>query len=642
MKRCVFITVFKNPQYLCMLYLLLESLYLFGELNNEIDILIYTSSQFKQMIIESKWNSDRLVFETTENINTVTKACCARLNLFTLSSVTKYEKILYLDTDIIVTGSLTKLFDISEENILYTVKEGFITDQFHGGYSKIKEWATLFNNNDYLYYKNRSAFTTGILLFNNCPAIVKLFQCILKQIQGRSVIDQPFIIYNAFKYNLYNNTLLQNVAVNLYYLHYSTDFEKFAIDEQVNSSSKVIYHFPNLSHVNTKLNTMSKFLNQIKDNYICKLGHTVPNKNTTFPIVAYCVSYNYMDTLQFMLPINYMHFEHIYLITQVDDVPTIEFCKQFSNVTVLFWNFKSNGKSFDKFGAINHAYQHMYKEYPNHWYLGIDSDILLPTNFINILEREHLHESCLYGGFRHIAEKISDINVLQKILNIGHVLNNILHNATLPPSVLGSFQLHKKQCYNKVAAVQGKGDYEFGYQNFNLFCNLQNLHYIHLGPINVNWFGKVKDFIIDTNDITLEQMYYSYDIENKNVYYNKKREKVQVQEDGGILICAAASVTAVEPTIAGIKQQPKGKPAAATSRHFVLNSMPAFHKRHSTLAGIKQQPKVKLAAAATRHFILKSKSVYINSKNDNFGPTWLPNARKRNKNKLPHFLKMFH
>jgi predicted O-methyltransferase YrrM len=63
--------------------------------------------------------------------------------------------------------------------------------------------------------------------------------------------DQPFIIYGAFKYNLYNNKLLKSVVVNG--------------DSNIHSD-KVIHHFPGVpGHYQSKIETMSIFLNNIKD-----------------------------------------------------------------------------------------------------------------------------------------------------------------------------------------------------------------------------------------------------------------------------------------------------------------------------------------------------------------------------------------
>ena len=134
------------------------------------------------------------------------------------------------------------------------------------------------------------------------------------------------------------------------------------------------------------------------------------NKNNTFPLVGMCVSYNYMDTLKFMLPINCNHFDKLYLVTQQDDIETIKFCKNFNNLEVLFYDFKNNVKQFDKFGALTMLQQIVYDKYPNHWYLIIDSDIILPNNFIDILINENLNENCIYGAIRNNIHKSAFTN----------------------------------------------------------------------------------------------------------------------------------------------------------------------------------------------------------------------------------------
>jgi hypothetical protein len=65
--------------------------------------------------------------------------------------------------------------------------------------------------------------------------------------------DQPYIIYNAFKYNLYNNKALNIFVVNN--------------DNNIHSG-KVIHHFPGGPGVyDHKLITMNNFLNSITSFY---------------------------------------------------------------------------------------------------------------------------------------------------------------------------------------------------------------------------------------------------------------------------------------------------------------------------------------------------------------------------------------
>jgi lipopolysaccharide biosynthesis glycosyltransferase len=96
-----------------MFYLLLESIFIYGNIDHNTHIFIYTSTHFMNMIQKSHlFNSDKMRFEINDTYDNIDKACKARLDLFQLSSTIQYEKILYLDTDIIVKGNINDIFAI--------------------------------------------------------------------------------------------------------------------------------------------------------------------------------------------------------------------------------------------------------------------------------------------------------------------------------------------------------------------------------------------------------------------------------------------------------------------------------------------------------------------------------------------------
>ncbi len=288
------------------------------------------------------------------------------------------------------------------------------------------------------------------------------------------------------------------------------------------------FEFKNINFKNNRIitnNFKNNNINNFKNNIINT--NNKPLKNDHFSLIGLCVSYNYFDTLQFMLPVNYLHFEKIYLITQQNDLETIEFCKKFENVIVLFHNFKNNNKRFDKYGALNYAQEIIYKEHPDSWYLIIDSDIILPNNIIDILEKENLNNECIYGAFRINVNNTREL--MHKFINdenINILQNNILYIKDKPPSILGCFQLYKKKVFHRNNFDNAsEGDHYFGYDNFNLFCNMENLIYFHLGEGSVNWYGKVVTFI-DNINIDINDIYYNCNKNTKNVYYNKKCKKI--------------------------------------------------------------------------------------------------------------------
>jgi hypothetical protein len=514
--NCIFCCVFNQEKYIDMFFLLLESIFIYGNLDENTNILVYTSTPFMNIIRQSHlFNDEKIKFEINDTYDNIDKACKARLDLFNLPSIINYNKILYLDTDIIVKDNIHELFNVCKEDILYVLEEGNLLtslDDYYGG-------KTLFGN-EINNYNDKSAFTSGILLFNNCKKINDLFNKINEDIINRPYDiychDQPYIVYNAFKYNLYNNKILKSFIVNN--------------DDNINSD-KVIHHFPggpgNYKH---KIEAMTIFLNSLnkinRNSMKIYNIYTPPKKNTIFSLIGFCVSYKYFDTLQFTLPVNYLHFEKIYLITQEDDIETIEFCKKFNNVIVLFYTFKYDNKKFDKYGSLNYAQKIAYADYPESWYLIIDSDILLPNNMINILNDEKLNSECIYGAFRNNVDKSSELLDKRQTININKklnlVYNNILYYENSPPSILGCFQLYKKHVYHRENLVDAAwGDYCFGYDNFKLFCNLDSLLYFHLGQPGKNWGGKIINFIDDIN-LSLDNLYYNFHKNVNLIYYNEK------------------------------------------------------------------------------------------------------------------------
>jgi predicted O-methyltransferase YrrM len=247
--NCIFVCIFNQKKYVDMFFLLLESILIYGNLDDNTHILVYTSTPFMNIIKQSHlFNDKKIKFEINDTYDNIDKACKSKLDLFILDSIHKYNKILYLDTDIVVKDNINKVFDVCKKDILYVLEKGEINS------SKDFLGKILFGN-EINNYEDKTAFTSGILLFNNCETIKVLFNEIKKDImirpQNYACYDQPYIIYNAFKYNLYNNKILKSLVVNN--------------DNNIHSD-KVIHHFPGGPGIyQDKILFMTNFLNSIKD-----------------------------------------------------------------------------------------------------------------------------------------------------------------------------------------------------------------------------------------------------------------------------------------------------------------------------------------------------------------------------------------
>jgi len=247
--NCIVCCIFNQSEYINMFFLLLKSLLLYGKLNNNIDILVYTSTPFMNIIKKNSLYNKNIVFEINDTYDTIDKACKARLDIFNFKSISKYNKILYLDTDIIVKGDINKVFTVCSDNILYVLEEGTI-------HCNSDYWGKSLFGNTIHKYKDKSAFSSGILLFKNCIEMNSLFNMINKSIltMPHFFHDQPHIVYNAFKYNLFNNKLLKSFCINN---NYNT------------ISNIVIHHFPGGPGVyEHKIKNMNKFLTYIHYTYL--------------------------------------------------------------------------------------------------------------------------------------------------------------------------------------------------------------------------------------------------------------------------------------------------------------------------------------------------------------------------------------
>jgi FkbM family methyltransferase len=218
------------------------------------------------MIKQSRLYNDKIKFEINDEYTNLDKACKARLDIFNLDSVHNYSKILYLDTDILVKNDINKVFEVCKEDILYALEEGIL--EKCEKYEPSDSWGRILFGDELKNYDDKSAFTSGILLFNNCEIIKDLFNKINEDIINRPYYfhcyDQPYIVYNAFKYNLFNNKILKSLAVNS--------------DSNIHSN-KVIHHFPGGPGVyKNKIDAMESFLNGLKNiKYVIQVGSHIGN-----------------------------------------------------------------------------------------------------------------------------------------------------------------------------------------------------------------------------------------------------------------------------------------------------------------------------------------------------------------------------
>jgi len=254
----IYIGVFYQESYINLLHLLLLSIQEKSNINRETThICIMTTKSFEQKVKNKLANIDLPIIYIYLDVNTLVEAACARLLIFNTTIINNYDKILYLDTDILVNSDINTLFDleISSEK-LYALEEGIIGHEF---------WGSMFF--DFTkYYSLQPGFSSGILYFKNSDSIKSLFSTIwdhiLVYLQDHDVplcLDQPFIVYNTISKNMQDYELLRPYA---------------EIDPKTVNPKRIVYHFAGgIGKYGPKMTRMTNFWEQMNSKIkICQYG----------------------------------------------------------------------------------------------------------------------------------------------------------------------------------------------------------------------------------------------------------------------------------------------------------------------------------------------------------------------------------
>jgi hypothetical protein len=243
--------VFHKDSYIKLLKLLATSIATNGHIHPEkTHILIMTCTEYLPKI-QTELNGLNLSFNyfLLDHLTTLIDSACARLDIFNYTDIGLYEKILYLDTDILINGDLNAVFNLDiDSDKLYALEEGVIGNALWGG-------PELFDFSDGKYDPNTPAFTSGILLFRNSESMRHLFHTILAHIRAKyksgnfPTMDQPFFVHNAMVQRKYDNQILKQYAEN---------------NPSEANRGRIIYHFPGgVGKFATKREKMLDFLNKM-------------------------------------------------------------------------------------------------------------------------------------------------------------------------------------------------------------------------------------------------------------------------------------------------------------------------------------------------------------------------------------------
>jgi len=258
----IYMCVFHQQSYINLLKLLINSISVKGNINKETtDILIITSPEFHPIIQKALEHFVLPIFYYLIDLKSLMESSCCKLKIFSYSQIDKYQKILYLDTDVLVNSDINLLFsnEISSDK-LYALEEGNIGHEYWG--SQFFDF-TKFN-------KDTSAFSAGVFYFMNSLSMKQLFKDVNMQIANfvganPVCLDQPFLVFNSFIQDKYNNQFMKKYLEN---------------NPAVVNNERIIYHFPGSpGHYSSKFAKMTAFWEKIKSADIPKIVPIFDTRN---------------------------------------------------------------------------------------------------------------------------------------------------------------------------------------------------------------------------------------------------------------------------------------------------------------------------------------------------------------------------
>lgn len=211
MKNLVYMCVFRDKDFLRLLQVLLKSIQDTTKERRNFDVLVLTHPSFTEYIKDILKKLSIPINVVYLEYTSVVEAKAARLHIFDVPNINQYKTMLYLDTDIVVGGNLSDIFDHKLDDKLYVVEDGCIDSQFLGG--RLFDFTRI--------NPNTRGFNSGVLLFNNCDSIHKLFKTVNQHIHDYHAkyelighVDQQFLNYHAIPLGLYNVNLMGKYCTN--------------------------------------------------------------------------------------------------------------------------------------------------------------------------------------------------------------------------------------------------------------------------------------------------------------------------------------------------------------------------------------------------------------------------------------------
>lgn len=243
----VYLSVGHDPFFVKMVDICVNSILATTD-NSKIEICVMCDSEYQQYLSHLP-----VKIHLTDKSLTAMSSSMRKVEVFNIENIHDYERVLFLDGDIIVTKSLIPLFEAaSDPSKFYVFKEHYKHQHSHIFFSLLKYTQEELN---YLNDNNIVGFNCGQFLFAPTLEMKEHFNNVVNSMtnyKGEYFYEQSFMnVYFNKRHTMLNNTLLNE------YVHL------FPIDD-VLYEDKSIIHFAGLLPGQTIRDKYDKMVRYLK------------------------------------------------------------------------------------------------------------------------------------------------------------------------------------------------------------------------------------------------------------------------------------------------------------------------------------------------------------------------------------------
>jgi hypothetical protein len=208
----VYFVIGGDPTYVALLKHCVQTIRYYEE-NNDIDILVMCDASYVPNV-----SSLPVKIHVTPPNTDATMASLRRTEIYSVPQIYEYDKILYLDCDITVAGSLHPLFDaVTQQERLYVVPESSMENHATFYYSRADR---PYDSNTLQMFAKEGIlpFNSGQYAFINSPRMRAHFEHITSEIRHTydpqlHFVDQPFLNDHFNRRNLVSYDISQWVSL---------------------------------------------------------------------------------------------------------------------------------------------------------------------------------------------------------------------------------------------------------------------------------------------------------------------------------------------------------------------------------------------------------------------------------------------